>query len=1090
MRWVDGRSLEQCCPVCGMLGTKRVRLEVESPFPGRGMRSLLDCPSCTSQFFADQTPPPDTYEDDRASVKFYIEQAASIELMISPLLRVPAERGARLIDVGCGFGFALDFARAVLGWKARGIDRSTAAETGARLLDVDITLADFDGPESVGGETFDVVLGAEVIEHMADPHGFIRSVAAILEPRGIAILTTPNAAAIRRERPVSEILRILSPGFHHVFFTAESLRALLEQGGFAHVHVEAEGDSLRAYASRVPLDLVASVKIDDRAYRTYLSERGNARDLDVDLRIGLKYRHFKALVNTGAWQDARTEFGALRAVVKQRYGFDIGAPYTIPVLDPVPIDLALDHRQANVYFEQFTSRMPGNIVGVLYFRGALALGTGVSDEAVEFFRAVGSIGIAVRSLRLTMANSDGETTDLFRRSFLLRALALTDLDPDDSLREIDRILDDKPPPGVPHAFWDFSASDREWLLGAAFLRLVDRGHAAAGEIVFGRLCSRFLADYGLDLTRPESVMRVATAPVDGLADVSRRGGGTASRAQSADVAPVLFARGLLDLNAGRASEALRYFRTVIALLPEPTDLSSELTGASHNRAALLTRTRVHAALAVAAIDPERALVELQSVLESASPGVGPALWQNAGADRMRIVGSVFVSLVNRGNHALAARLAGEVEAALTTAQDGAPDPAVLAAGADVALEAAFCRAMLALNHECDYGRAARWFHSVYEAAYARARGEDNSPSVRALFWTARYHEALAAVQADDLERAVSIVEEMETPPPGVSPALWQGFGSDRLQKLGGIFVRLVNRGNGELAARLASGIESALGGAHDEAPDLTVQVAGADVALEAAFCRAMLALNHERDYGRAVRWFHSVYEAAYARARRDDPSPSTRTLLWPARYHEALALVQANDLSAALSTVESMETPPPGVPPALWRALGADRMRVIGSIFVRLVNQGSGAGAARLVAEVEAAFGVAPGEAPDPAALAAGSDLELDAVFCRAMLALNHQRTPERAASWFHSAYEAACERWRSATASPSAQALLWTARYHEALALARAGNPHRAALIAEQITSDHATTQPPVPPSLADAACPLLAPRPAERQPPSSQGR
>src|SRR5262249_33637782 len=77
----------------------------------------------------------------------------------------------------------------------------------------------------------------------------------------------------------------------------------------------------------------------------------------------------------------------------------------------------------------------------------------------------------------------------------------------------------------------------------------------------------------------------------------------------------------------------------------------------------------------------------------------------------------------------------------------------------------------------------------------------------------------------------------------------------------------------------------------------------------------------------------------------------------------------------------------------------------------------------------------------------------------------------------------------RSAAASPPAQTLLWTARYHEALALARAGDPHRAPLIAEEITLGHATTQPPVPPSLADAAYQLLAPRTAERQPPLDSG-
>src|SRR5262245_57502262 len=166
MRWLNGEVLAQPCPLCGAGGDKPVRLEVESPFPGRGVLRLLDCRECTSQFFDDQSLPPDYYEDSAAAVKFYIEQGAGVDHMVWPLLRVPRERVATLAEIGCGFGFALDFARSVFGWRVKGIDRGTHALVGSRLLGVDILPAYFEGPESLGGGPFDLVLASEVLEHV------------------------------------------------------------------------------------------------------------------------------------------------------------------------------------------------------------------------------------------------------------------------------------------------------------------------------------------------------------------------------------------------------------------------------------------------------------------------------------------------------------------------------------------------------------------------------------------------------------------------------------------------------------------------------------------------------------------------------------------------------------------------------------------------------------------------------------------------------------------------------------------------------------------------------------------------------------
>lgn len=765
MRWIDGLAVEQCCPLCGALGAKPVRLEVQSPFRGAGPLKLLECGACTSQFFDDQSLPPDYYEDHTAAVKFYVQQGAGIDHMIFPLLRVPAERVKSMAEIGCGFGFALDFARTALGWRVRGIDRSKAAQAGADVLGLDIVPAYFEGPWSLGGETFDLVFCSEVIEHVPDPNGFVRGIAGILEPDGVAIFTTPDAAAIRPEQSVGSLLRVLSPGFHLVLFTAGSLHAVLEQAGFSHIRIETDGEGLKAYASRAPLELVPVPSRAQRLYRRYLTVRGRAKNLDMDLRVGLKYRHFKTLVNAAVWREAEAEFADLRAIVREGYGFDLEAPDTVPTLDPMPSDESHDLHHARLFLQAFLHRVPANIVSLLYFRGSLSLCTGRSAEALGFFRAAGKIGVVALSLRHSLAN-DGETADLFKRSFMLRVLALADVAPATALVELARILHSEPPEGVPEAFWAFTRADQEWLLGTLFTRLVDLGHRAPAQLVYDRLRERLVGAYAFDPSRPAA----ASPPAESPGAVPRDEGvqtcqpGAHLSSLPSGMAAICFARGLLELVAGRGSEALPCFGNAADILLATVPVDDEPPEPVRERAALFTRIRTHVVLALSEVDGDDALVHLRRLLDGTRPpDVPSALWNVAAFDRRELTCRVFVALVNRGAYLQAASLVSEIEPGLGAGTGGAPDSVALGADRDCALDAAFCRAMLALNHEQDYGRAAAWFRSVHDAACERWRRGTASASAVGLLWTARYHEALALVRGADTQAAASVVEAMAEP---------------------------------------------------------------------------------------------------------------------------------------------------------------------------------------------------------------------------------------------------------------------------------------------------------------------------------------
>ncbi len=101
--------------------------------------------------------------------------------------RAPA---GRLLDVGCGHGLLMDEARQ-RGWRVTGLELSRSSAAHARRLGLDvheqtIEEADF-APES-----FDAVLGVDLIEHLHHPREFVRRCAEMLVPGGALLLATPD----------------------------------------------------------------------------------------------------------------------------------------------------------------------------------------------------------------------------------------------------------------------------------------------------------------------------------------------------------------------------------------------------------------------------------------------------------------------------------------------------------------------------------------------------------------------------------------------------------------------------------------------------------------------------------------------------------------------------------------------------------------------------------------------------------------------------------------------------------------------------------------------------------------------------------
>jgi 2-polyprenyl-6-hydroxyphenyl methylase/3-demethylubiquinone-9 3-methyltransferase len=153
-------------------------------------------------------------------------------------------KGLRILDIGCGGGLLCE-PMARLGATIVGADAAErnisvakvhAAQSG---LDIDYRFVTAEAMADAG-EQFDVVLNIEVIEHVADPLGFLTACRQLLKPGGIQMCSTINRNAKSFGMAIigaEWIMRWLPKGTHEwaKFITPDELYALIENAGLTPV---------------------------------------------------------------------------------------------------------------------------------------------------------------------------------------------------------------------------------------------------------------------------------------------------------------------------------------------------------------------------------------------------------------------------------------------------------------------------------------------------------------------------------------------------------------------------------------------------------------------------------------------------------------------------------------------------------------------------------------------------------------------------------------------------------------------------------------------------------------------------------------
>ena len=112
------------------------------------------------------------------------------DFLLSSVLPRYAMRKGRAVDLGAGSG-ALAVRLRAFGFAVLAVDTNTErfrADVAFQRLD----LNQLDFASALGEARFDFVSAVEVIEHVENPIGFLRNVSRLLQPDGVAVITTPN----------------------------------------------------------------------------------------------------------------------------------------------------------------------------------------------------------------------------------------------------------------------------------------------------------------------------------------------------------------------------------------------------------------------------------------------------------------------------------------------------------------------------------------------------------------------------------------------------------------------------------------------------------------------------------------------------------------------------------------------------------------------------------------------------------------------------------------------------------------------------------------------------------------------------------
>lgn len=184
---------------------------------------------------------PEAHYDDTYFAAQLSKSLDKVAWQYGRLLRwagVPRRPGFRVLDAGCGAAPALRYLT-LLGYNVVGSDLMRYPLQQAQTVAPDANTVCNDLVDGMAFEnaTFDVVLAADVIEHLRDGAALLRECYRVLRPGGYVIISTVNAWDLRRwtHPRLGKVWSALTDPTHVKFYSPFELQATLRDAGFEQV---------------------------------------------------------------------------------------------------------------------------------------------------------------------------------------------------------------------------------------------------------------------------------------------------------------------------------------------------------------------------------------------------------------------------------------------------------------------------------------------------------------------------------------------------------------------------------------------------------------------------------------------------------------------------------------------------------------------------------------------------------------------------------------------------------------------------------------------------------------------------------------
>ena len=166
-------------------------------------------------------------------------QFAAVARQIAGLIETGARR-ARLLEVGCGFGYFLDVAFEA-DFDVSGLEFNPFAVDRLRRKYAFPILSGAVETIELEPGAYDAVVMFDVIEHLRDPFGALARVHRALAPGGVLVLSTVDAESIVSRLIGKRLEDFRRTREHLVFFGRDTMHRVLREKGFEVVSVRSIG---------------------------------------------------------------------------------------------------------------------------------------------------------------------------------------------------------------------------------------------------------------------------------------------------------------------------------------------------------------------------------------------------------------------------------------------------------------------------------------------------------------------------------------------------------------------------------------------------------------------------------------------------------------------------------------------------------------------------------------------------------------------------------------------------------------------------------------------------------------------------------